>query len=471
MFTALSPEKVSSFLKRLRAEPRYLLAQNVSTCIDPLEACLHRQTVQDTVHTFQHAIPTEGKPITNQKNSGVCVCVGGGAITNQKNSGRCWIFSCLNVMRLPFMKKFNMEEFEFSQSYLFFWDKVERCYYFLHACIETARRNEPVDGRLVQFLLSNPTNDGGQWDMLVNLIEKYGVVPKKCFPESHSSEASRRMNDILNHKLREYCLRLRNMVASDASKAELSEALDAMTEEVFRVASVCLGSPPETFCWEYRDKDKNFHRMGSMTPQEFYREHVKPLYNIQDKVCLVNDPRPQNPFGKLYSVEFLSNMVGGANTRYNNQPIQLLKKAAAAAIKDGEAVWFGCDVGKHFHGKLGINDMNVFNHELVFGISVKNMSKAERLIYGDSMMTHAMILTAVTDKEGKDGYEKWRVENSWGDDRGNKGYLIMTDDWFSEYVYEVVVDRKFLPPDVLEVMQQEPVLLPAWDPMGALATP
>ncbi|XP_016534477.1 bleomycin hydrolase-like [Poecilia formosa] len=215
MDAGLSPEKVTTFTKRLRSEPRYLLAQNVSTCIDPLEVCLHRQTVQDTVHIFQHSIPTEGKPITNQK-----------------NSGRCWIFSCLNVLRLPFMKKHNLEEFEFSQSYLFFWDKIERCYYFLHACVETAQRKEPVDGRLVQFLLSNPTNDGGQWDMLVNLIEKYGVIPKKCFPESHSSEASRRMNDILNHKLREYCLRLRNMVASDATKVELSEAIDSMIEEV-----------------------------------------------------------------------------------------------------------------------------------------------------------------------------------------------------------------------------------------------
>uniref|UniRef100_A0A3Q2NN65 Bleomycin hydrolase n=1 Tax=Fundulus heteroclitus TaxID=8078 RepID=A0A3Q2NN65_FUNHE len=435
----LSPEKVTSFIKRLRSEPRYLLAQNVSTCIDPLEVCLHRQTVQDTVHIFQHSIPTEGKPITNQKNSGGS--------------------KPINVFL------HNLLGFFFPFSFL----QIERCYYFLHACVDTAQRNEPVDGRLVQFLLSNPTNDGGQWDMLVNLIEKYGVIPKKCFPESHSSEASRRMNDILNHKLREYCLRLRNMVASDATKAELSAAIDSMIEEVFRVASVCLGSPPDTICWEYRDKDKNFHRMGPLTPQEFYREHVKPLYNIQDKVCLVNDPRPQNPYGKLYSVEFLGNMVGGRSTLYNNQPIQLLKKAAADSIKDGEAVWFGCDVGKHFHSKLGINDMNVFNHELVFGVSVKNLSKAERLIYGDSLMTHAMILTAVTDKDGKEGYEKWRVENSWGDDRGNKGYLIMTDDWFSEYVYEVVVDKRFLSPDVLEVMQQAPVVLPAWDPMGALA--
>ncbi|KAM8975949.1 bleomycin hydrolase [Pelodytes ibericus] len=453
MSSGLSLEKTASFRKKLKSEPRFQLAQNVATSVDPLEVCLRRQTVQDSVHVFQHAIPAEGKPVTNQK-----------------NSGRCWIFSCLNVIRLPFMKKFNIEEFEFSQSYLFFWDKVERCHYFLNAFIETAKLEEPTDGRLLQFLLSNPCNDGGQWDMLVNLIEKYGIVPKKCFPESHSSEATRRMNDVLNHKMREYCLRLRNMVSSGSTKDELSEAVDTMIEEVYRVVSICLGSPPETFTWEFRDKEKIFHKIGPITPQEFYKEHVKPIYNMEDKICLVNDPRPQNKYGKLYTVQYLGNMVEGRKTMYNNQPIETLKKMAALSIKDGEAVWFGCDVGKHFHGKLGINDMNIFDHELVFGLSVKNMNKAERLIFGDSLMTHAMALTAVTDQGDEEGlYEKWRVENSWGDDRGNKGYLVMTDDWFSEFVYEVVVDKKYVPEELLEVLNQEPIVLPAWDPMGALA--
>lgn len=453
MSTGLSLDKTSAFRKNLKAEPRYVLAQNVATCSDLLEVCLQRQTVQDSVHVFQHTIPAEGKPVTNQK-----------------NSGRCWIFSCLNVVRLPFIKKFNLEEFEFSQAYLFFWDKVERCNYFLNAFVETAYLNEPIDGRLMQFLLSNPSNDGGQWDMLVNLIEKYGLIPKKCFPESHTSEATRRMNDILNHKMREYCLRLRNMVSSGCSKEEIFLAVDTMIEEVYRVVSICVGSPPETFTWEFRDKEKTYHKIGPVTPQDFYREHVKPLYNVEDKICLVNDPRPQNPFGKLYTVQFLGNMLEGRRTLYNNQSIEVLKKLAASSIKDGEAVWFGCDVGKHFQGKLGINDMNIFDHELVFGLSVKNINKAERLLFGDSMMTHAMALTAVTEKNGQEGeYEKWRVENSWGDDRGNKGYLIMTDEWFSEYVYEVVVDKKHVPEDILEVLKQDPVVLPAWDPMGALA--
>uniref|UniRef100_K7FHZ1 Bleomycin hydrolase n=1 Tax=Pelodiscus sinensis TaxID=13735 RepID=K7FHZ1_PELSI len=453
VLAGLSREKVAAFARKQQRDSLFRLAQNVTTTSGSLQVCLDRQVVQDRVPVFQHALPAEGKPVTNQK-----------------KSGRCWIFSCLNVMRLPVMKKFNIEEFEFSQAYLFFWDKIERCYYFLNAFVETAQKNEPIEERLMQFLLSNPTSDGGQWDMLVNLIEKYGVIPKKNFPESHTTEATGKMNEILNHKMREYCLRLRNMVASGSTKEELDGAKDAMIEEVFRIVSISLGSPPETFSWEFRDKEKNYQKIGPVTPLQFYQEHIKPLFNMEDKICLVNDPRPQNQYNKLYTVAYLGNMVGGRKTLYNNQPVNLLKKMAAASIKDGEAVWFGCDVGKHFHGKLGILDMEVFDHELVFGVSVKNMNKAERLIFGDSSMTHAMVLTAFSEKDGQEGsFEKWRVENSWGEDGGVKGYLIMTDDWFSEYVYEVVVDKKHVPEDVLAVMQQEPIVLPAWDPMGSLA--
>ncbi|KAI5268624.1 bleomycin hydrolase [Manis pentadactyla] len=449
----LNSEKVAALIQKLNSDPQFVLAQNVGTTHDLLDICLKRATVQSVQHVFQHVVPQEGKPVTNQK-----------------SSGRCWIFSCLNVMRLPFMRKLNIEEFEFSQSYLFFWDKVERCYFFLNAYVDTAQKKEPEDGRLVQYLLTNPANDGGQWDMLVNIIEKYGVIPKKCFPESYTTEATRRMNDILNHKMREFCIRLRNLVHSGATRGEISAAQETMMEEIFRVVSVCMGNPPETFTWEYRDKDKNYQKIGPITPLEFYREHVKPLFNVEDKICLVNDPRPQHKYNKLYTVEYLGNMVGGRKTLYNNQPIDFLKKMVAASIKDGEAVWFGSDVGKYFSDKLGLSDMNLYDHELVFGVSLKNMNKAERLTFGESLMTHAMTFTAVSEKDDQDGaYVKWRVENSWGEDHCHKGYLCMTDDWFSEYVYEVVVDKKHVPEEVLTVLEQEPIVLPAWDPMGALA--
>ncbi|XP_078404124.1 bleomycin hydrolase [Cetorhinus maximus] len=457
MTPGLCPKKVVAFTKNFKAVPHYNLAQNVATGGDLLQAYLQRQVIQETSQVFKHVIPAEGKPVTNQK-----------------NTGQCWIFSCLNAIRLPLMKKFNIEEFEFSQSYLFFWDKIERCYYFLNAFIKIAQRTgkdeEPFDGRLLQFLLTNPTNDGGQWDMLVNLIEKHGIMPKRCFPESHSSEASKAMNDVLNHKLREYCCRLRKLVKNGSSKDELSAEKDNMIEEVFRIVNICLGTPPETFTWEFRDKEKNYQKIGPLTPLQFYTQHVKPFFNMEDKVCLVNDPRCFNPYGKLYTVDFLNNMVNARKTLYINQPINVLKQLAAVSIKDGEAVWFGCDVGKGFCNKLGINDPQVLNRELLFGVSLNNLGKAERLMYGESQMTHAMVLTGYSEKgESEAKFEKWRVENSWGEESGNKGYLVLSDEWFTEYVFEVVVDKKYIPAEILKVMEQEPRVLPAWDPMGALA--
>ncbi|XP_069767142.1 bleomycin hydrolase [Narcine bancroftii] len=457
MAAGLCQEKVATFTKTFKAVPHYTFAQNVATSGDLLQAYLHRQTIQATSQVFKHAIPAEGKPVTNQK-----------------NSGQCWIFSCLNVMRLPLMKKFNIEECELSQPYLFYWDKLERCYYYLNAFIEIAQRTgkekESFDGRLTQFLLANPLNDGGQWDMLVNLIEKYGIMPKKCFPESHSSEASRAMNDVLNHKMREYCCYLRKLVEKGLSQEELSAEVDNMFEQIFRIINICLGTPPDTFTWEFRDKEKNYQKIGPITPLQFYKEHVKPLFNMEDKVCLVNDPRSFNPYGKLYTVDYLANMFNARKTLYINQPIEVLKQMAAASITDGEAVWFGCDVGKQFCSKLGINDLNIMNRELLFGVALRNLSKAERLMFGESMMTHAMVLTGFSEKgENKAEFEKWRVENSWGEESGNKGYLVLSDEWFTEYIYEVVVDKKHVPAEILKVLEQEPKVLPAWDPMGALA--
>lgn len=452
MAVALDNEILGKFRDNFYADKKNLLSLNVCSRNDPLEVCLSRKVLEETLHVFNHKVDSEGKPVTNQK-----------------SSGRCWLFSALNVMRLPFMKALNIEDFEFSQAYVFYWDKIERSNFFLNTIIETAKRGESVDGRLVSFLLQEPVNDGGQWDMVCNLINKYGVMPKKCFPETYSCEMSLRMNRILRSKLREFAKVLREQVSSGAGDASLKNLVKEQMEVIYRIVGICLGIPTETFTWSYYDKNKAYHKIGPISPKEFYEQYVKPLFNVDDKVCLVSDPRPSNEYGKAYTVDSLGNMVGGRPCIYNNQPIDLLLELTAKSIKNGEAVWFGCDVSKRHAYKQGIQDLTAHDFELVFGTDChNNLSKADRLIYGESAMTHAMVFTAVdVDENGK--VRKLRVENSWGEEKGEKGYLIMTSDWFKEYNYEVAVDKKYVPQEVLDVFQMKPIVLPAWDPMGTLA--
>jgi len=383
-----------------------------------------------------------------------------------------------------------LEDFEFSQQFLYFWDRIERAYFFINTYEELARKGETPDGRLMMFLLSNPLNDGGQWDMLINLVEKYGLVPKAVWPESFTSGRSMRLRKIMNYKLREYAQQLKELVEKECSDKDMKEAKKKMMTEVYRMTSICLGTPPKSFDWEYSDKSKQYCKLSGLTPLQFYNEHVKPVYNPLDKICLVNDPR--NPYSKLLTVEYLSNMVNGRLVLYNNQPVEVLKKLAAASLKDNEAVWFGCDVGQHFERKRGALHLDIHNYELVFGVSMLTLDKAQRLLYGDSLMTHAMVLTGFSWEEDTTSGEtigdtetpkpaagdaiqpevqttKWRVENSWGEEKDKPGYLMMTDSWFTEFVYEVVVDKKYVPADVMAVLEQEPKVLPAWDPMGSLA--
>ncbi|XP_017770694.1 PREDICTED: bleomycin hydrolase [Nicrophorus vespilloides] len=447
----LSKETLQKFRSAFYDSPKNILAQNVCSRVDPFDVCLSRKQLEDVQHVFNHKVD-EGKPMTNQK-----------------SSGRCWIFATLNVIRLPFMKQLNIEDFEFSQGYLFFWDKIERCHFFLNNVVEVTKRNEAVDGRLMSFLLHDPTTDGGQWDMIVNVINKHGLMPKKCFPESFSCEASLKMNRILKSKLCEYAKAIRDLLAKGAGDSEVRLLIEYQMENIFRIVGICLGIPSETFTWNYYDKNKGYHTIGPISPKDFYENHVKPIYNVDDKVCLVTDPRPTNPFGKSYTVDCLGNVVGGRACIYNNQPANVLLDLVKASIKDGEAVWFGCEVSKRFAPKQGIQDLEIHDFPLVFGVDIQTtLTKAERLLYGESAMTHAMVFTAVNTNDENE-VTKLRIENSWGEERGEKGYLIMTVPWFNEFVFEVVVDKKYVPEDVMDVFKQEPVVLPAWDPMGTLA--
>ena len=437
-------EDIGRFAATFDAEPKNLLALNAVSKNGIRAVALSRAVVNRTDHTYSHLIETP-------------------EATSQKKSGRCWLFAGLNTLRLTAMEKMNLESFELSQTYPMFWDKLEKANFFLENIIQT--RDKPLDGRLVMWLLANPLPDGGQWDMFVNLIKKYGVVPKSVMPETNSSSDSRPMNVLLIAKLREYAQVLREMHERSGSVEEMRQAKGEMMEEFYRMLSIHLGQPPSRFLWEWRDKDKEFHRHGEITSTEFFEQYVG--FDLDDLVCLINAPTKDKPYRRLYTVQYLGNVVGGQAVRYLNADIETLKQATADMIVDGQAVWFGCDVGKMLEREMGILDLEVYDYELVYGTRFK-LDKAGRLDYGHSRMTHAMVLTGV-DLDDSNKPIKWRVENSWGTKLGDKGYLVMADGWFDEFLYEVMISKKHLSPELLEVLDTEPVVLPPWDPMGALA--
>ena len=382
--------------------------------------------------------------------------------TDQKSSGRCWGFAGLNLMRLKVVENLDLSNFEFSQNYFMFWDKLEKANYFLENIIKTYK--EPYDSRLVMHLLSNPVQDGGQWDMFVNLIEKYGVVPQTVMPETNHSSKSSLMNYFLTHKLREFAWILRKMSKKNTTLKKLRNSKENMILTIYSMLCMFLGDPPEKFNWEVRNKKNKFFRFNNLTPKNFYKKHVK--INLKNKVCLIHAPMSNKKMDELYTINFLGNVVGGSIIKYANVKINELKKAAVKSIKNNEAVWFGCDVGKMLHRELGVMDMDLFDYETLFNTEF-NMNKGVRLEYGDSLMTHAMLFTGVDIKNGKP--TKWRVENSWGNKSGDKGYYLMNDSWFNEYNYEVVIDKKYLSKKIIHLFNREPVELEPWDPMGALA--
>jgi len=383
-------------------------------------------------------------------------------VTNQKSSGRCWGFAGLNLLRLEIVKNYNLSNFEFSQNYFMFWDKLEKANYFLENILKTLDQN--YDSRLMMHLLQAPVQDGGQWDMFVNLIEKYGLVPKSVMPETNHSSKSSMMNYFLTHKLRECAFILRKSKKPRTTIKQLRSKKEEMMSVIYSLLCMFLGNPPIKFDWSIKDKNNKFTRFNNVDPLDFYRKFTK--VKLKNKVCLINAPMSNKKMNELYTIDFLGNVVGGNIIKYANVEINELKKAAIKSIKNNEAVWFGCDVGKMFNRELGIMDMDLYDYEKLFDTKFK-MNKASRLEYGDSAMTHAMLFTGVDLKRNTP--RKWRVENSWGDKNGDKGYYLMSDSWFDEYNYEVVVDKKYLSSKILEIFNREPNYLEPWDPMGALA--
>ena len=437
----ITKKQIDKMRTEFESDSSARVAQNAVTSNNLSSVTLRRDLVQEIDFTFSTKLD-EWKA------------------TNQKSSGRCWLFATLNLFRPGTMKKMNVKEFEFSQAHIHFWDKFERSNHFLEAIIETSGR--PIDDRTIHFLLSDPIGDGGQWNMAMNLIRKHGLVPKSAYPESNSSSSTRWMNSILKDILRSSASEIRGIIDSGGSENAARSHKERRMEDIWRVLCIHLGTPPESFDWQWRDKDKEFHRRGEMTPQEFADEFVE--VDWEEYVCIVNDPR--NEYYQTYTVDYLQNVAGGPPVVYLNVPSDEMKSITQDILEDGMPVWMGCDVGKQMDRKRGLWDANLFETNELYGVDY-GMSKADRLRYGQTMMTHAMLFTGVDVYEGKP--RRWRVENSWGDDSGQKGFYTMNDNWYDEHMFEIASPKKYLTEKMIKGLETVPVVLEAWDPMGSLA--
>lgn len=386
-----------------------------------------------------------------------------GDVCNQKRSGRCWMFAAMNVMRLEVMKKLNIKNMELSQNYTLFWDKIEKSNFFLENILKTL--DEPVGSRLLDFLLSSPIGDGGQWTMIVNLVKKYGVCPKDVYPESACSSNTTDLDKYITLKLREDACTLRKAHEAGKSLEELRTIKDQMLSEIYRILCLCLGVPPKTFTWEYVDAKNEYHAIKDITPKAFFDEYVG--MKLDDYVSILNCPSPKRPLNHLFTVKYLNNVEGGAPVLYLNLPIERVKELAVNQLKDNEVVWFGSDVAQFSTRDSGIMATEAFDVDKLLGVTF-GMDKGERVDYGESLMTHAMVLTGVNlDENGKP--TRWKVENSWGDVVGYKGYFAMSDKWFSEFTYQAVIEKKYLTAEELALLNEKPIELEPWDPMGSLA--
>ena len=385
---------------------------------------------------------------------------------NQEHSGRCWMFASLNTMRYRVIKRYNLKTFELSQAYPLFWDKLEKSNWFFENVLDTL--DEPLDGRLVSYLLADPIGDGGQWDMFKSLVKKYGVVPKEAMPETACSRNTREMDSYLTRYLRGAAKRLREGHAAGVSADDLAAMKKEMMGDVYHLLVTCLGEPPASFGVRLRDKDGKLALSGTFTPAAFFEEAVG--MDVDDYVSLISAPTADKPFGHTYTVSRLGNVVEDGGVRYLNLPIRRLKECAVAQLREDLPVWFGCDVGQSYLREEGVMDTAALDVDGLLGFPVEGcMDRAGRLDYGESLMTHAMVLEGVNlDEAGSPTL--WKVENSWGKEHGRDGFDTLSDAWFDEYVYQVVVDKKHLTDEERAAYEtEEPRVLPPWDPMGSLA--
>lgn len=435
---AISSEMLQKFKQKNATETNAAI-QNalIVNGIDMMATKPNTAEVNDTY--FSHEAPSKG-------------------ITDQESSGRCWLFTGLNVMRAHVIKQEKLREFQFSQSFNSFYDQLEKSNLFLQSMIDYA--NKPMDDKTVEWLFKNPISDGGTFTGVQDIVSKYGAVPAEIMPESYSANNTARMAQILSLKLREYGLTLRKAYANGERKKKLQARKEEMLSTIYRILVSCLGEPPTEFTWAPRSMDGKPMKAEKFTPLSFYQRYVG--WDLKNNyVLLMNDPT--RPYHKTYSIDLDRHAYDGHNWTYLNLPLDEIKQMAIASIKDSVRMYFSCDVGKFYNKKSGILSMNNYDYGSVFNIDFP-MSKAERIQTFSSASSHAMTLCAVDlDAEGK--AKKWKVENSWGLNSGVGGHLIMTDEWFNEYMFRLVVEKRFVPEETLKLLKQKPTLLPAWDPL------
>ena len=379
-------------------------------------------------------------------------------ITDQQKSGRCWLFTGLNVMRSRMITKYNLGAFEFSQSYCFFYDQLEKSNLFLQSAIDLAKL--PMDDKKVDWLFHNPLSDGGTFCGVQDVVTKYGLVPAEVMPETFSANNTSQMSTLIATKLREYGLELRAMVASGAKAKALNDRKTQMLGTVYHMLSLCLGEPPVSFTWTRKDAQGNPVDTREYTPLSFYQTFVGADLK-GNYVMLMNDP--SRPYHKTYTIDMDRHSYDGQQWTYLNLPMEEIKAMAIASIKDSTMMYYSCDVGKFLNSKTGVLSLDNFDYASLMGTTFP-MNKADRIRTFASASSHAMTLVAVDlDANGKP--KKWMVENSWGPSSGYQGHLIMTDEWFDEYSFRLVVERKYVPAATLELLKQKPTVLPAWDPL------
>jgi bleomycin hydrolase len=434
--TQMLNEIRSSF--KLDASSRAI--QNAITNSESIrELSMNHEKIGKTDHFFKYRVDVKG-------------------ITNQESSGRCWMFTSMNTIRPEVMKKFNLKSFDFSHNYNYFWDLFEKSNLFLENVIATADRK--MDDREVVLYFKGPVDDGGVWNSFFNVAKKYGVVPAEVMPETKVSNKTREITSLINEKLRGEGYKLRNMIADKASAKDIESAKVMALKSVYRMLALSLGEPPVNFSWRFKDAEGNISESKMYTPKEFLAE-INPDFAKTELVMIMNDPTRE--YYKVYEIKNYRNVSEGINWTYLNLPNEEIKKFAMASIKNNEAMYASCDVGKQHNRKAGVMDLNTYDYASLMGVEF-DMDKKARVLTRQSGSSHAMALIGV-DVDENDKPVKWEFENSWGTTAGNNGYLTFTDEWFSEYMFRVVINKTYLDEKAKEALTTVPVLLPVWDYM------